>query len=54
MILVGKKGTVTVKIKKKAAGMASDKKTVSEGIQTGRKKAVDISQEDLVLSLIHI
>ena len=48
MILVGKKGTVTVKIKKKAAGMASDKKTVSEGIQTGRKKAVDISQEDLV------
>lgn len=46
-ILVGKKGTMTVKIKKKAAGLATDEKASAEKKQTGRKKAVDISREDL-------
>ena len=46
-ILVGKKGTVTVKIKKKAGGSSADQKTAAEKIQAVRKKTADISPEDL-------
>ena len=52
-ILVGKKGTMTVKIKKKAAGLASDKQISAEKSQTGRKKAIDMSQEDLARLSCH-
>ena len=52
-ILVGKKGTMTVKMKKKAAGLASDKQISAEKSQTGRKKAIDMSQEDLARLSCH-
>ena len=42
-ILVGKKGTVTVKIKKKVVLAVPDKKA-EKTVQTGRTKAADISR----------